>query len=195
MVAEKELGIGAFLHDDEHTAVYHQVYRRAQNVYHLHRLVYYDILLHIHQQSVLRQHCVESGDAVLVGLCQTSVVFGNKLRVLLGIVGKRRYNDAFRKIVLGLQCLAELVVYYEVERCAEIRNVTTECLIWVDRHFYTVDVQSVVWLKELVDSCIFVSLNLSRRKSQALEISKGSVTHGVQCVGAVCADLFACVAI
>ena len=115
MVAEKELGIGAFLHDDEHTTVYHQVYRRAQDVYHLHRLVYNDILLDVHQQSVLCQHCIESGDAVLVGLCQTGVVFGNKLRILLGIIGKRRYNDTLWKIVLGLQCLAELVVDNEVK--------------------------------------------------------------------------------
>ena len=195
MVAEEKLCTSAFFHDDEYTTVYHQVYSRAQNVYHLHRFVYYYILLHIHQQSVLCQHCVESGDAVLVGLCQTGVVFGNKLRVLLGIVGKRRHYDAFRKIVLGLQCLAELVVYYEVERGTEIRNVATERLVWINWHFDTVDVQSVVWFEELVDSCIFISLNLSRRETQALEIGKGCVTHCVQCVGAVYADLFACVTI
>ena len=118
MVAEEELSISTFFHNNQHTTVYHQVYRRAQNVYHLYSLVNYNILLYVHQQSILCQHCIESGDAVLVGLCQTGVVFGNKLRILLGIIGKRRHYDALRKILLRLQSLAELVVYDEVERCA-----------------------------------------------------------------------------
>ena len=189
VVAEEELGVGALLHHDEHAAVHHHSHVRAQDVYHLHGFVHHDVALHVHEQSVLRQHSVECGDAVLVALRQACVVLSHELGVCLRIFGKRCHLDAFGKVLLGLQRLAELVVDDEVERRAEVGYIAAERLVRVDRHFKTVDVQSVVGLEELVYRCVFVSLHLSRREAETLEAVEGFVAHSVQHVGAVGVDL------
>ena len=189
VVAEEELGVCALLHHDEHAAVHHHRHFRAQDVYHLHGSVHHDVALHVHEQSVLRQHSVECGDAVLVALRQACVVLSHELGVRLRVFGKRCHLDAFGQVLLGLQRLAELVVDDEVERRAEVGHIAAERLVRVDRHFKTVDVQSVVGLEELVYRCVFVSLNLSRREAETLEAVEGFVAHSVQHVGAVGADL------
>ena len=110
MVAEEELGVGALLHHDEHTTIDHEVYVGTEDVDDLHRSVHHHILLYVNEESVLCQHCVESGDAVLIGLSQLGVMFCHKLRMLLGIFRERCHGDAFGKVLLGLQGSAKLVV-------------------------------------------------------------------------------------
>ena len=76
----QKAGLGALLHDDEHAAVDHQVYIRAENIDHLHGAVYLHVFRHIDQESVLRQHGVERRNAIVGRSGDLGIILGDKLR-------------------------------------------------------------------------------------------------------------------
>ena len=66
MVAEQELSLGAFLHDDEDAAVNHQIDVRPQDIDDLDGTLHHDILGNIDEKSVLCQHGIQVADGIVV---------------------------------------------------------------------------------------------------------------------------------
>ena len=88
-------------------------------------------------------------------------------------------------MTLGLLFAIEHIIHYEVETCGEVRHITAEGLIRVDRNQQTIQVQTVVRLKELLHVGIFVTLHLSGGETIRHQALKGLVAHGIHHVTAV----------
>ena len=95
-------------------AVDHKVDIGAQNVYHLYGAVDNYITLHTNKQSVLRKHCVKSSECIVAGVGKARIMLSHKLRMGIGIIGKRCNLNTLWQIFLRLQRLAELVVDDEI---------------------------------------------------------------------------------
>ena len=79
MVAKEKFYLRPFLDDDEDTPVYHEVNIRTKDVDHLYGTFDGDAFGHIDQKSVLCEHGIEGGDAIVGSLCQLSIVFRHEL--------------------------------------------------------------------------------------------------------------------
>ena len=188
MVAEEQTGLGALLHDDEHAAVDHQVYIRAENIDHLHGAVYLHVFRHIDQESVLRQHGVERRNAIVGRSGDLGIILGDKLRPLSRSLSEGTDEHPLGQLHLGQGLLIELVVDDEIERSGEIGHIAAEGLIRVDGYAQTVEVEPVVGREELLHVGILIALHFSRGESQALEILEGLVAHGIHYVHGVVAN-------
>ena len=66
MVAEQELSLSSFLHDDEDATVNHQIDVRPQDIDDLDGTLHDDILGNIDEESVLCQHGVQVAHGIVV---------------------------------------------------------------------------------------------------------------------------------
>ena len=114
MVAEQELSFRALLHNDKHTAVYHKVHIRAEDVYHLYSLFYLHILRYIHHQTILRQHGVKGSNSIVASIGNLAIILSNKLRMLCGNLRQRANDNAFSKRAFWQHLIVEAVVDYEI---------------------------------------------------------------------------------
>ena len=188
MVTEKELGLSALLHHDEHPATDHQVYIRPQDVHDLYRPIHLHVTRHIDEKSVLRQHRVEGGDAILLGRGQPGIIRSYQLGAGGGHVGQGVYYYPLGQTRLGQHLAIETVVDDEIERGAQVGHVATEGLIGVYGYLQPVEVQSEIGREQLVDVRILISFHLARREAQAAKVFISLVAHGVERCGGMRLD-------
>ena len=41
----------------------------------------------------------------------------------------------------------ELIIDYKVKRSTEIGHITSECLVWINGYFKSVEVQTIIWFE------------------------------------------------
>ena len=186
VIAEKKLSLTAFVHNDEHTAVDHQIHIRAQDVHHLYGTVHFDVLRHIDKESVLCQHRVQRRHRVLFGLGNLTIVLRYQVGMVVCCVAKTLQDDALGQLCLRQRFLVELVIDDKIERSAEVGHIAMEDIIRVDRDVDAVDVQSIVGRKELLHVGVLIALDLARREALPLEVLISLVA---QCVERRCAVL------
>ena len=170
VVAEENLCFGSLLHDNEHTAVDHQVHVGTQNVDYLQRALYDGILGHMYEESILTEHGVQGIQSVLAASCQPTVILFDELGHFLRCTCQR--HDLHTLGEAGLwQCLViEAVVDHKVERGAEVGHIAAEHIVGIDGDVDMAQVKSVVWRERLGHIGIFVSLQLLRRQTQPTKV-------------------------
>ena len=188
MVTEEQLYLCLLFHHDEHTAVDHQIYIGSQYVDHLYCFVHLHPLGHIHQQSVLCQHCVQGGDAIL--LCQRyfRIVFLHPFGMLGGIFLERSHHHSLGQCLFGLCGSVEDVVDHKVERCAQVGHVTFKGIIGVYGYLQSVQVQPVVRSKEGLHIGIFITLHPFGGEAQCAEMLISLFAHNIHSWCAVLAN-------
>ena len=188
MVAEEELSLSTLFHDDENTAVYHQIYIRTENIDDLNGSLYLYILWNINQQAILCQECIQCGDAIFVGFGNLGIVFPDEFRVFCSNLVQRIHDNTLWQLYLWQCFVIKSIVYNEVERSAQIRHIAAESLVWIYRNFQTVQVQAIVWLEDGAHICVLVSFYLSGREAQATEVLECCIAHRIEHLSTVLLD-------
>ena len=115
MVAEEELSLSTLFHDDENTAVHHQIYIRTENIDDLNGSLHLHVLWYVDKQAILCQECIQCRDAIFIGFGNLSVVFPDEFRVFCSNLVQRVHDNALWQLYLW-QCLAiESIIYHKVE--------------------------------------------------------------------------------
>ena len=188
MVAEEELSLSTLFHHDEHTAVYHQIYIRTENIDDLNGSLHLHVLWYVDKQAILCQECIQCRDAIFIGFGNLSVVFLNEFRVFCSNLVQRVHDNTLWQLYLW-QCLAiESIVHHEVERSTQVRHIATESLVWIYRNFQAIQVQAIVWLEDGAHICVLVSFYLTGRKAQATEVLECCIAHRIEHLSTVLLD-------
>ena len=83
-------------------------------------------------------------------------------------------------MALGLLVVVEHIVNHEVKAGAQVGHIATEGLVGIYRNLETINVHTVVRLKELLNIGILISLYLSRWEALLAEVLKGLIANSVQ---------------
>ena len=96
MVTEEEFCLSSLFQDDEHTTVHHQIDIRAKDIDNLNGTFYLHVLRNINQQTILRQHRIQSRDAILIGFSDFTVIFLDEFRLFCSNLTQRVNDNALR---------------------------------------------------------------------------------------------------
>ena len=115
VVTEEKLGLSALIHNDEHTAVDHQVDIGAENIDHLDGTLHLDTFGHMDEQAILSQHGVEGGNGVVGSLRQLGVTAFHQFGMHLSGLTQAHHLHPLGQRGLGEHLLIERVVHHEIK--------------------------------------------------------------------------------
>ena len=188
MIAEEELSLSTLFHHDEHTAVYHQIYIRTENIDDLNGSLHLHVLWYVDKQAILCQECIQCRDAIFIGFGNLGIVFPDEFRVFCSNLVQRIHDYALRKLYFRQCFVIKSIVYYEVERSTQVRHIATESLVWIYRDFQAIQVQAIIWLEDGAHICVLVSFYLTGRKAQATEVLECCIAHRIEHLSTVLLD-------
>ena len=182
MVAKQELRLSTFFQYDEYSAVYHEVDITAKDIDDLNGTVDHHTFGYIDIKTILCQHGIQGCHGIIIVLCQ-SVVIRCRCKLFQGTNDNTLWQMTFRSVLL-----IEPVVDHKVETCREIRHITAEGLIGVDRYCEAIEVQAIIGFEELGDVRVFIAFHLTSREATRRKALKGSITLTIHHLRRMVAD-------
>ena len=195
MVACKDAGLRIVLHDDEHTAIGHEIDIGTQYVDQLNGLLHHYTFGDVDEEAILCQQGVEGGDSILFGASKLAIMTGHELGVLGRELLEAAEDDSVGQGSLRQGTIVEGVVHHEVERGAHVGHVALEHVVGIDGDVEATNIESVVGCKERLHIGILVVLDPLRGEARLLQMAVGLIAQRIHHIAAMACDELAALAV
>ena len=181
MFAHQQFGLRIFFQDNQHTAVCHCIHIGSKYVDKLNRLLNHHTFGYIQHETILCKKGVQGDDTIFFGRCRLGIIPGCNFGMLFREVKQTSGINSFRQLNIRFYTVVKRVVHHKIQTGTQIRYVTAKHVVRIHRNIQSVNIQTEVGRKCLVDIGILIIFRIRFGETVGDEIGQslfpGCVKH------------------